>query len=111
MKPNTRAKLPAFLMLAATPAAVNLTALTRGPYVATVVGSAVLALAVAGAVDQDPARSAFHGGAPAYWCPALCWLLLAVVAGCTTSRLAEWSTICGGLVLVLAVLGAIVKQR
>lgn len=122
MTPNTRAKIaPALLLALPTPLACFLptvVALTSSNGFTAAVGAitAILALALAGAKDEDPARTMFHGGAPAYWVAATVWLVATTAAALVPAvpgagMAARWVILAAAAIASLADFGSRVKNR
>jgi hypothetical protein len=122
MTPNTRAKiLPALLLAFPAPLAAFIPHLLGLPHsagfsVAVAAVTSILALALAGARDQDPTRSMFHGGAPAYWVAALLWLLASSFAAAVpilpgAGWATRWALFTCGTIGALADFGTRVKNR
>lgn len=122
MTPNTRAKiLPALLLAFPAPLAAYLphaAGITHsdGFTVAVAAVTTILALALAGAKDEDAARRLFHGGAPAYWVAATVWLLASSFAAVVpllpgAGGLTRWALFTCGTIGALADFGTRVKNR
>lgn len=122
MTPNTRAKiLPALLLAFPAPLAAFIPHTLGLPHstgfsMAVAGVTTILALALAGARDQDPARSMFFGGAPAYWVPALLWLLASSFAAAVpllpgAGSATRWALFTCGTIGALADFGTRVKNR
>ena len=122
MTPNTRAKIaPALLLALPAPLTCFLPAVVGLPFAnvftsAVAATTAVLALALAGAKDEDPARTHFYGGAPAYWVAATVWLVATIAAALVPAvpgagMAARWVILAAAAIAALADFGSRVKNR